>query len=255
MAAASRNLYSELEYALDPVAWASVVAPELTLDPAQAKVLRSKSRRWLLCCTRQWGKSTTTALRAAHRAIYRPGSLVICVSPTDRQSGLLFDKIADFVRRAPQAPERNEDNKRSMTLVNGSRVVSLPGSPDTIRGYSAPDMVLVDEAAFCEDKLFGAVMPMLATNDGELGLLSSPHGKLGSFYEAWASGDEYWHRIRVQANECPRISPEFLAREARMMPAWLFAQEYMCQFTDRIDAVFSSEQVEGAMVEGKGLFE
>lgn len=252
MAARARNFDAELELALDPVAYARAVG--IDADPAQSRLLRSTRKRILLCCTRQWGKSTTSALRAAHRATYRPNSLVLCVSPTDRQSGLLFDKVIEFLRKAPDSPKRLEDNKRSVRLANGSRIVSLPGSPDTIRGYSAPNMVLVDEAAFCEDDLFGAVGPMLAVSDGDIALLSTPHGKRGAFYDAWEEGGPEWERLRVTAEECPRISAEFLDQERRERPAWLFRQEYMCEFTETLDGVFTSGQVDGALEDGEVLF-
>lgn len=251
MAAVSRDFDAELELALDPVAFAREVG--LEADPAQSRLLRSTAKRILLCCTRQWGKSTTAALRAGHRAIYRPGSLVLCVSPSDRQSAELFDKIAHVVKSAPYAPKRVEDNKRSMRLANGSRIVCLPGSPDTIRGYSAPNMVIVDEAAFCEDALFGAVAPMLAVSDGEMVLLSTPYGKRGAYYEAWEHGGKDWERLRVTAPECPRISAEFLAEQRRTMPAWLYEQEYMAVFTETLNSVFTSEQVEGALEDGDVL--
>lgn len=250
--ALARNLDAELELALDPVAFARAVGIEA--DPAQSRLLRSTAKRILLCCTRQWGKSTTTALRAAHRAIYRPGSLVLCVSPTDRQSGLLFDKVIEYLRKAPDPPRRVEDNKRSARLSNGSRIVSLPGSADTIRGYSAPNMVLVDEAAFCEDALFGAVGPMLAVSDGEIALLSTPYGKRGNYYEAWENGGADWERLRVPAVECPRITVEFLAKEKATMPDWLYRQEYGCEFVETLDSVFTHDQVEGALEDGETLF-
>lgn len=246
------RLDAELELALDPCAFARAVG--IDPDPAQAEVLRTNARRFMLCCTRQFGKSTTAALKASHRVIYKPRSLVLCVSPTDRQSALLFDKIAEFIKLAPGAPKRTEDNKRSLRLANGSRVVSLPGSPDTIRGFSAPDMVLVDEAAFCEDALFGAVGPMLAVSNGQLGLLSTPYGKRGAFYEAWETGGDDWQRLHVPATLCARIPEHFLGRERRTMPEWLFRQEYLCEFVETIDSVFTHAQVQGALVDAEALF-
>lgn len=247
------KIAADLRLALDPVAYAQAVG--IDPDPAQAAVLRSKAKRLLLCCTRQWGKSTTVSLRAAHRAIYRPGSLILCISPSDRQSAELFDKVADAVRKSPGSPKRTEDNKRSMRLDNGSRVVALPGSPDTIRGFSAPSMVLADEAAYCEDALFGAITPMLATvPDGELWLFSSPYGKRGAFFEAWSDDSDDWEKHAVRATECPRISADFLDRERRTVPDWLFRQEYMCEFVETLDSVFTHEQVDSAMVDGEELF-
>ena len=252
MAAVARDLSAELELALDPCAFARAVG--ITPDAPQSMVLRSTAPRLLLNCTRQFGKSTVAAILGAHRALYQPNRLVLCVSPTDRQSAELFDKIAHFVRKAPNAPKRVEDNKRSMRLANGSRVVSLPGSPDTIRGYSGPHLVIVDEAAFCEDALFGAVGPMLVVSRGDLVMLSTPYGKRGQFYEVWENGGEDFVRLSVPALECSRIDPAVLEREKRTMPDWLFRQEYGCEFVETLDAVFTHAQVTGALCEGETLF-
>lgn len=255
MAARSR-FDAEVELALDPVAYAAAVG--IVADPAQAKLLRSTSKRILLCCTRQWGKSTTSALRAAHRATYRPNSLVLCVSPTDRQSKLLFDKVIEFLKRAPDSPTRLEDNKSSVRLANGSRIVSLPGNPDGIRGYSAPSMVLLDEAAFSEDDLFGAVGPMLAVSDGDIAMLSTPHGKRGIYYETWRDSyeqpDPSWETIRITAYDCPRIPVAFIEEQRRTLPGWLFRQEYLCEFVETMDGVFTSDQIDMALEDGETLF-
>lgn len=252
VASRARDLDAELELALDPVAYARAVG--IDPDPAQGRVLCSSAARLLLCCTRQFGKSTVAALKGSHRAVYLPNRLILCVSPSDRQSALLFDKIDEFVSRAPFAPRRLESNKRSLRLANGSRVVSLPGSPDTIRGFSAPDLVICDEAAFCEDALFGAIAPMLAVSGGTLVLLSTPYGKRGPFYEAWENGGSDWERLSVPASQCARISEDFLAREKRTIPDWLFRQEYNCEFVETLDSVFTHAQVTGALCDGVPLF-
>ena len=38
------------------------------------------------------------------------------------------------------------------------------------------------------------------------------------------------------------------------MPDWLFRQEYMCEFVETLDSVFTSEQVDSAMVDDEALF-
>jgi hypothetical protein len=78
------TLAADLAAALDPVVFArrAAIAP----DPWQAEVLRFTSPRLLLNCSRQSGKSTTTAVLAMHTALYRPGSLTLLLSPSERQS-------------------------------------------------------------------------------------------------------------------------------------------------------------------------
>ena len=62
----------------DPIAWAERIA-ELTLDPWQRDVLLSVSPRLLLNATRQSGKSTVAALKAARTVL--EGGLAVVVSP------------------------------------------------------------------------------------------------------------------------------------------------------------------------------
>jgi len=43
-------------------------------DPKQALVLTSASKRGMLNCARQWGKSTITAAKAVHEAVHGKNS-------------------------------------------------------------------------------------------------------------------------------------------------------------------------------------
>jgi Phage terminase large subunit len=109
-----------------------------------------------------------------------------------------------------------------MELANGSRLVALPGDDDaTIRGYSAPRMVAIDEAARVSDSVYAALRPMLATSGGQLIALTTPYGRRGWFYEAWEK-EEGWDRTTITAHDCPRITPEFLESEMANMGPWRF---------------------------------
>jgi phage terminase large subunit-like protein len=107
----------------------------------------------LLNCSRQSGKSTTTAIIGLHRALYHPRSLVLMISPSLRQSRELFGKVQAFMKTMTVQPRLGEDNRLSMELENGSRVVALPGDGATIRGFSAPSLIIEDEAAYVDDGL------------------------------------------------------------------------------------------------------
>jgi hypothetical protein len=99
-------LADELHSAVDPVHFAATLG--FTPDPWQARVLRWPGKRLLLNCNRQSGKSTTTAIVALHRAMYYPGSLVLLVSPSLRQSGELFRKCSDFLTRRAAVSHRGQ---------------------------------------------------------------------------------------------------------------------------------------------------
>lgn len=100
----------------------------------------------------------------------------------------------------------------------------------------------MDEAARVEDALYRSVRPMLAVSRGRLVCLSTPFGKRGWFFEAWNSS-EPWERYRIIADECPRITADFLAEERQALGERWYRQEYLCSFEDTIDAVFSWEDI------------
>ncbi|MBC7341185.1 MAG: hypothetical protein H5U02_01815 [Clostridia bacterium] len=241
-------LVSDLAQALDPVIFARE-ALGFTPDPWQEQALRWSGKRLLLNCSRQSGKSTTAAILALHRAIFYPSSLVLLVSPSLRQSSELFRKAQDLLKALPaeQQPELVEDNKLSLTMKNKSRIVSLPGSEGTIRGFSGASLIIEDEAARVPDDLYFAVRPMLAVSGGRLILMSTPFGKRGHFFKEWTEGSDTWERIQITAHECPRISPEFLEEERQALGEWWFRQEYLCEFVETVDQVFTYDQVMAAI--------
>ncbi len=218
----------------------------LTLDPWQRDALLTPSRRaiWLAC--RQSGKSTTAALLALHTALYKPSSLTLLVSASFRQSSELYRKVVTFLNQLDERPKLVEENKLSLTTATGSRIVSLPSSESTIRGFSGVDLLVEDEAAFVDDSVHAACRPMLATSNGRLVLLSTPHARRGHFFDLWEKGGPDWYRVKVTADECPRISPEFLAEERRTLGEFWFLSEYQCEFTDTIFSTFRSEDIDRA---------
>lgn len=215
-------------------------------DRWQSKVLMGNVKRGVLNCTRQWGKSTVTAAKAVHEAHENPDSLVLVVSPSGRQSGEFLRKAATFTAKLGIRPRGDGDNEMSLAYPNGSRIVGLPGSEATIRGFSAVRLLVVDEASRVGDDLYRAVRPMLAVSDGAIWLMSTPFGKRGFFWETWHKGGDEWMKIRVPATECARIGQDFLDEERRVMGERWFRQEYLCEFMDCSATVFGRDLVEGA---------
>lgn len=235
----SSKLAADLAAALDPVQLARRVGMEP--DPWQVDVLRSDHPRLLLNCCRQSGKSTTAAVKAVHVAVYEPGSLTLCLSPSLRQSQELFRKVLTTYRALGRPVPAESENALSLTLENGSRVVSLPGTESTIRAYSAVRLLLIDEAARVPDETVAAVRPMLATSSGQLIALSTPWGCRGWWYEAWGQRGGTYKRVRVPASECRRISPAFLAEERAALGSWVYSQEYECSFAATSAQLFSED--------------
>ena len=237
------SLAEDLRLALDRVSFAERLG--LEPDPWQEDLLRSASERVLLNCCRQSGKSTMTAIVALHRALYHPDSLILCLAPALRQSQELFSKMTGFYRDLGRPVSAVAERKLSLELENHSRIITLPGSEKTVRGFSGAALLIVDEAARVEDSLYYAVRPMLAVSGGSLMMLSTPFGKRGAFFEEWTEGAG-WERYEVPASQCARISEAFLEEERRSLPRRVYRQEYECSFEETDDQVFSFEDVAAA---------
>lgn len=215
-------------------------------DPWQSQVLRSPAKQVLLNCARQTGKSTVVAVAALHEALYRPPALVLLLSPGERQSGELFRKVMDtYHALAIEKPPLVLESIFRAEFANGSRILALPGREDTVRGYSGVRLLLIDEASRVADDLYESVRPMLAVSGGRLMLLSTPYGKRGFFYHEWRDGGPEWERIQIRAADCPRMTPEFLAREMAQ-GARYYQQEFGCEFVETDDQYFRDEDIRAA---------
>ena len=180
-----------------PSKWAATALP-FRLDKLQTEILNSQAKRLLLCCSRQWGKSTVIAAKALHLGLAKPGASIIMTSASLHQAVELLDKIEHF------AAAGSHRKAAILTLANGSVFRALPQAPKTVRGRTA-DLLIIDEAAFVSDELFEAVTPSIATTGGALWLLST-------------------------ADDCPRISKDYLAAEKIIRGERKFRQEFYCEF-------------------------
>jgi hypothetical protein len=245
------SLAADLRLAIDPDAFAAAAGLEGPLDEWQRSVLDAAEGKMLLCCSRQSGKSTIAALLAARTAVFKPGSLVLCVSPSLRQSGELFRRVLGFyhgLSGLPSRPPVKAESALRLELTNGSRVISLPGSERTTRGYSQAALIVLDEASRIEDELIVSLAPMQAATRGQRRFvaMSTPWGRRGWYFERWQSADPGWLKVEVTANQCPRIAPDFLAEQERELGPLLYRQEYGCEFVDSSETLFAAALVERA---------
>ena len=217
-------------------------------DDLQAEVLNATENRLLLLCTRQWGKSTIAAAKALHHALTTPNAFILVASASKRQSKELVLKFNEFAQRAlGKSPKSEGDGYR---LPNRARIVPLPQSPDKVRCYSAPTLIIIDEAAFVKDELYEALTPALATSNGALWLLSTAGEKKGFFHKTWVGRANDWKLVKATADDCPRISSQFLAGERIAKGEVTYLREYYCefhsgrhQFVDEsyLEAIFDSD--------------
>jgi phage terminase large subunit-like protein len=227
----------------DPVGWVARAAG-LAPDPWQMDVLRSDAPRLLLLCARQTGKSTTVGWLVAWRAASRPGQRIGLIAPTERQARGLLSKVLETLSTASPVPAILHRTTTSIRLANNSVITALPGDrPDTIRGLTL-DFAAVDEAAFVKAEVLRILLPMLATTNGTLAMLSTPAGPIGPFYEAWSNGGEEWERVMIRASACPRINGAFLEEAKRRLGPALFDSEFNCEFLIAAGGLFDGQALE-----------
>ncbi len=218
----------------------------IVLDPWQSDALRDVVSNIILLCSRQSGKSTVAAFLAVLELLSDPAALVLLCGPTLRQAGELRRKTLDILTAlGPVAPPIVQVSALSLELSTGARVVCLPGSETSARSWSNVSLFIVDEASRCSDDLYHALRPTIATSGGRIVLLSTPNGRRGFFFREWSEGGANWRRVRITAEQCPRITPAFLAEEKASLPAHVFASEYLCSFAD-IENVFGTAYIDAA---------
>ena len=194
----------------------------------QERYLR-ETRDTVILKGRQVGASTTGSVVAIRRARDWPESLVIIVSPSLKQSTEVKERAKSGLLALGDRLVR--DSQSVLELENRSRIMSLPGSAKSVRGWSA-DLLILDEAAFIEDETFVAARATVAATGGRTIIQSTPMGPFGSFYEIWMDEDPRWAKFRVRSDEVPTIDPVFLANERATMTAEKYTQEYEADFTN-----------------------
>lgn len=244
-----------LIHGLSPSRWSEDVLG-IVPDPWQENVLDGSHKRMILNCARQTGKSTVTGILALHTAVFRAPASVVIISPSQTQSSESLKKVKLFLALMSDKPGITKDNESRLEFANGSRIIALPGSTVTSRGFSAVDLLIIDEASRVLDDIYFGVRPLVAVSNGRIIILSTPFGKRGFFWQAWTDGGDGWERVMIPASDCPRITAEFLAEEKKSMGDWFYNQEYLCSFMEAEDNVFGYDLVMSAIdSDVKPLFE
>lgn len=236
------TLSADLASALDPVRFACL--GRFAAEDWQANLMRTMARRVLVRCSRQVGKTTTTAWKALHVATYTPGALVLIISPALRQSTEMLKTIKSM-HRAVGAARLVKDNESEMEFSNGSRIVSLPGVEGTIRGFAGANLIVLDEAARIDDDILASAMPMVAS-DGAIWALSTPWGRRGWFFDLHDTTGNGWERHTITCYESGQWDPSRIAEMKASVGRFTFASDYECVFGDTDSQLFSLDDIRAA---------
>ncbi len=217
----------ELAYRVDPALWVHHIVG-IAPTKWQEDFLRAPRGAFVLALTaRQCGKTTTAALAMAHSALFMSGSLSVVACPAQRQSAEAVRRVREAIIKA--GGKLDADNVYGLELTNGSRVLALPGSDNSIRGLTVDAWIVADEAARLSPDLIAALRPMRARRpDTRFAMLSTAWSRTDPFWSAWDSDDPSWIRLKATADSDPTLfTAQFLETERRALGEDVFKREYL----------------------------
>ncbi|MCC7229758.1 MAG: hypothetical protein IT203_05140 [Fimbriimonadaceae bacterium] len=228
------------------------ISPYWQPHRGQREFLECPARIRVLACGRRWGKTDACAASIlAALGSDRPTKHLI-LAPTLDQANLLFDRVIELLEALE--PEAKTSVRRSPypRLRYGDHLVTARSGHlgRALRGNEATH-IIVDEAAYVPEELVTEVaMPMLATNNGRLTLISTPNG-LNHFWRFYQLGIEGKHGVwsrTAPSSESPHVSADFLEVQRQLISERAFATEYEAQFDEADGAVFSKEMIDACLV-------
>jgi hypothetical protein len=221
------NKLREVAYRVDPTLWVREVLG-INTYAWQQTFLRSHRGASILALTgRQVGKTTTAAWAIAHCMLFTPGSLSVIGCPAQRQSAEAVRRVREVLVKA--GAKFKSDNVYGLEIENGSRVLALPSSDDSIRGLTVDGWIVADEAARLPNDLIAALRPMRARRpEARFAMLSTAWSRTDPFWTAWASDDATWIRLKATADANPELfAKEFLEQERRVLGEHAYNREYL----------------------------
>lgn len=239
-----------------------MISPVQLLKSYQSRVYRDDTRFIAWIAGRQIGKSFTGAMRAVAKCDLAPMRDFLIASPSERQSLEAIAKCKQHVEAfntvkiAEEIIDRTDPGAlmKSDTIVfdNGSRIIAVPGKPDTVRGFTAD--IWMDEFAFFEDPAatWKAILPTISNPLKGLKtafLTSTPNGKSGRgrrFYDIvtakgtidpntqgpqYMAGEWSIHRTPITL-AAPELGTDLEALRRAVDDEETWQQEFLAQFID-----------------------
>jgi len=239
------------------------------LLPYQRRLVDDEARFKYALQARQTGKDFASGAEGIRDCFNheREGGKVtwLIAAPSERQSMESLAKWKEWAAAfkldiAESFEERSEKNNsesliKSATIVfpSGSRVIAVPGKPDTVRGFSAN--ILLTEFAFFEqpDATWRAIMPSITNplrgGQKKCRLVTTPNGMGNKAHELWVRNyqapDPKWSCHHVDIHEAVAeglaVNVEDLRGALDDPEGW--AQEYELNFLDRSTVLLPYELI------------
>jgi hypothetical protein len=203
------------------------------------------------------GKSYAAAAVGVWRLAGWSGRCHVLACALDLEGAkVTFDHARTIVRSYPALDEAVEVRASELALkATGSRWTITSREHTKSRGQH-PDLIIYDEAGWSrDDELFASLLAGQASAPDPLMLVTSTVGRRqsGPLWRVKAlaeAGDAsvfwYW----TGENGSPKVTRDFLERQARILLPQQFAREHQNQWIESADSFTSAADVDAAMSEG-----
>lgn len=196
-------------------------------------------RNHIVIAPRQCGKTTIIAIYALWYIIFNPDKSVAIMSHKLDAAKEILHKIREIYCNLPEfmRPFATTNCNEKLQFENHSYIIAVSCSSSAVRGRTI-DLLIMDEAAFMRksdfDNFLMSVFPTQAgRRDGQMILISTPHGIDHGFYEIWKraiNGENSFIPSKIRWDCVPHRNEEWKERVIRECGDIFFRQEYAVEF-------------------------
>lgn len=229
----------------------------MVLHQTQSIVAQDNHDYRVVCCGRQWGKTTLSVLEMVACAYSKSGREVAYFATTyDQARNIAWTMLKDFTRNA-WAKEPNESRLELWikTQDKGESRIALRGfeNVETARGQQF-DLLVIDEVAQMRNWTYAwqAILePTLAFRKGKALFISTPLGFNHFFglYELGQQNNKYWKSWRFKSEDNPFLPKERIEQAKITSTPEYFEQEYEASFKKHTGLVYKEFEREIHVIE------
>lgn len=225
--------------ALSPERWFKTTWPKMKLYKYQSDFINDQSRYRIVDKSRQTGFTFITSREAIYKALARPNRTILIISVSDRQAHHVIKYVEEALAEMEKPPQLVYDTKSIKTFTNGSRIIALPNSPSTVRGYPADDIYIDENAHIKNDRSMEQAIVPSTSRGGTVTRVSTPMGKRGIFWSVWEKAEELeYSKHFVPWKECPDLDIATIKKQFGEMDEITFRQEFEGEFVDEAVSFF-----------------
>lgn len=197
---------------------------------------------------RQSGKSEATAKVAIILADLKPNQKILIIAPTDRQAGLIAEKITNTIAQMFVTSDFyiKRQTQREFYFSNGSSIIcdTTGDTGENLRGYTAHAIILEEAGSIKDSIVHSVILPMGATTSAKVIKIGTPRG-MNHFYESFRGGEYKLHQIAWKtAVEQGIVKQSYVDEVRAQVPVTQFQTEMEAMFIADEDAYFGYDLVD-----------